>query len=310
MKRKIKDKNKNKNKINIILKMSESSNSISDSIKFYSCVSLEKYKNFIDNNLKLQKNSTLFNYYHLENFIKLYKTTIENEIHFYKEKLFNLALELKLVDKAEELLNEFKNKFGTNETKIIRMEANLNELNDNLGKSIDTFKKLIKSNQDDRVSLKKYISQIKIKFNLTNIKEYVDYLNEYLKVYMDDVDIWFELSDIYLLTSNYNKAIFCLEEVLLHHPNNYMIYTKIGDILSSFNNTDSTLSSIKYYSQSINIKANLKAFWGLFYALNIMLKYNKSLDEKQEKLMKITKINILNFYANSPMKKNIEEILG
>lgn len=290
--------------------MSEISNSIDDSLIYYSKTSMDKYQKFLDNSIKLQQNSTLFNYFHLQNFINLYKNTLENEMHFYKEKLFYMALELKLVDKAEELLIEFKNKFGSSETKIQRMEASFNELNNNFGKSIETFKKLIKANQDDRTSLKKYLALIKIKFNLTNIKEYVEYLNDYLKIYMDDVDIWFELSDIYLLTSNYNKAIFCLEEVLLHHPNNYMIYTKIGDILSSFNNTDSTLNSIKYYSQSINIKPNLKAFWGLFYALNIMLKYNKTLDEKQEKLMKITKIQILNFYANSPMRKNIEEILG
>ena len=168
--------------------MAEYSNSIDDSIKYYSGVSFEKYQNFLDNSLKLQRQSSLFNFFHLQNFINLYKSTIEHEINFYKEKLFSLALELKLVDKAEELLNSFKNKFG-NETKIKRMEASFNEINNKFGKSIDTFKILIKSNQDDRASLKKYLALIKIKFNLTNIKEYVEFLNDYLKIYMDDVDV-------------------------------------------------------------------------------------------------------------------------
>jgi len=189
------------------------------------------------------------------------------------------------------------------------MEASLNEISEKYDLAIETFKRLIKTNQEDRVALKRYLATLKIKFNLSNIKEYTEFLTEYLKVYMDDVDIWFELSDIYLLTNNFNKAVFCLEEVLLFYPNNYDVYTKIGDVLCSFNNTESALSALKYYSQSLLISPTLKAFWGIFYACNIALKYNKTLDEKTACLMKVAKVSILNYYNDSPMKKSIKEIL-
>jgi ER membrane protein complex subunit 2 len=283
--------------------------SIEDSINHWNSQSFEKYRSFLDTSLKLHSNSTIFHYSHLENILKIHKSSLESEQFFYKEKLFYLALELKKVDVAEKLLKELKSAFGR-EAKIIRMEASFNEITENYEFAIETFKKLIKASQEDRVALKRYLATLKIKFNLTNIKEYTEFLSEYLKVYMDDIDVWFELSDIYLLSNNYNKAIFCLEEVLLFYPNNYAVYTKIGDVLNSFNNTESALSALKYYSQSVLIKPTLKAFWGIFYACNIALKYNKTLDEKNANLMKIAKISILDYYADSPMKKSIEEILA
>jgi len=284
-------------------------NSIEESIKYWNLQSFNKYRTFLDNSIKQNLNSSIFHFTHLENILLIHKNSLEQELYFYKEKLFYLALELKKVDYAIKLLKEFKSTFGR-ETKIIRMEASLNEITDLYDLSIETFKKLIKANQDDRLAMKRYLATLKIKFNLNNIKEFTEFLVEYLKTYMDDIDVWYELSDIYLITNNYNKAIFCLEEVLLFHPNNYMIYTKIGDILSSFNNTESAQNAIKYYSQSLLIKPSFKAFWGTYYALNTILKYNKSLDEKNSNLLKIAKINILDFYKDSPMKKHIEEILG
>lgn len=285
--------------------------SVEQTLNFYSSKTYDKYKEFLDNSLKFQKNSSIFHFLHIENFINLHQNNLSTEKYFYKEKLFNLALELKLLDKAERIIKELKKEYG-NETKIIRMEANLNEINNQYDFSLETFIKLIRKNQDDRLSLKHYLGMLKIKYNLSNIKDYTEILNEYLKIYMDDMEIWYELSDIYLLTNNYNKAIYCLEEALLHYPNNYQIYTKIGDVHSSFNNTDSAMNAIKYYSQSVLIHPSLKAFWGLFYAINIVLKYNKSLDEKLTSLHKIAKVSIMEIYSltDKDLKKQIEEILA
>lgn len=283
--------------------------SIEDSLKYWNSQPFTKYRTFLDTSLKLHSNSSIFHFTHLDNLLKTHKNQLESEQFFYKEKKFYLALELKQIDTAIDILKEFRTQFGR-EAKIIRMEASLNELTDNYDIAIETFKKLIKANQEDRISLKRYLATLKIKFSLANIKEYTEFLTEYLKIYQDDFDIWFELSDVYLLTNNYNKAIFCLEEILIFYPNNYAVYIKIADILSSFNNTESALSALKYYSQAVLIKPTLKGFWGIFYACNIVLKYNKALDEKNANLMKLAKIKILEFYENSDMKKSIEEILA
>ena len=199
------------------------------------------------------------------------------------------------------------------EPKIRRLEAQFMESNNDpayLEKSINSYRNLIQSNVEDRTSLKRYIMMTKISLDTDNLKKTVEMWNEYLKVYMDDIDAWNELSDIYIQTNNYVRAIFCLEEVILHHPNNIKYYIKIADLFCSFtNNVDAATNAIKYYSQSILFKPTPRAFWGLLYALNIILKNKKSLDDKMKNLVKISYINLRNFYKNTPFKFNIEDVI-
>jgi tetratricopeptide (TPR) repeat protein len=125
---------------------------------------------------------------------------------------------------------------------------------------------------------------------------------------MDDVDVWYELADLYISTLNYNKAIFCLEEVLLHYPNNYEIYIKIGDLLNSFNNTESAGPALKYYSKSILLKPTPRAFWGIIQIGNIYSKFKKPLDDNLKKLIKISIINLKNSYSISMIEALTSQI--
>ena len=273
-------------------------------LEFFNNKTFEMYKEWLDINLKLNKSSSISYFLHLNNFLKKHSSALGYHKYFYLEKLYYFTIELKLVSLSKEILNIFIQEFGR-ESKIIRMEAQLSEI-ENLSNAFTTYKKLISFNQEDRVSIKKFLAFIKPIY-ADNLKKYVELWNEYLKVYMDDFDAWYELSDVYLQNSNYNKAIYCLEEVLLHLPNNYEVYTKIGDILSTMNNSESAVNAIKYYSQSILIKPTPRAFWGLVYAINVIYKANKNLDEKTKNLLKISKANLMNFYKDSPIKITVEQ---
>jgi len=179
------------------------------------------------------------------------------------------------LDYAKAILIEIKSEFGK-ESKIKRLEAQFLESSNDVAyidKAVNTYRNLIQSNIEDRTSIKRYLMMSKISLDTDNLKMNIEKWNEYLKVYMDDVDAWHELSDIYIQAGNYIKAIYCLEEVILHHPNNVKYYIKIGDLFCNFNNNaDAATSAIKYYSQSILFKPTPRAFWGLLYAINIILK--------------------------------------
>jgi tetratricopeptide (TPR) repeat protein len=279
-------------------------NNTNSSLEFFTNKSMEVYKEWLDSNIRLNKNSTITNFLHLNNFIKLHSTSLESQKYVYLEKQFEYAIELNMPEVAKEIMKIFLNEFGRFEPKMIRMDAQIAEIEGKIDHAFTTYKKLISHNQEDRVSVKKFIGLVK---PLIDIKKYIELWNEYLKVYQDDFDAWYELSDVYIQNSNYNKAIYCLEEVLLHIPNNYEIYTKIGDINSTGNNSESAQNAIKYYSQSILIKPSPRAFWGLVYAINIIYKANKALDDKTKNLLKIAKVNLTNFYKDSPFKLTIDQ---
>lgn len=282
---------------------------VNQSLNIVKKKSYEDFKEWLDNNLKMQKQSAIFYFTYLNYFINNYEYALGYERFFYMEKLFNFALELKLVDFAKNIWRQMSREFGL-ESKMKRLQAQLLEVEnseDSITMALNIYKTLIKHNQEDKASIKKYLGYLKTQADYESLKRYTDLWNDYLKVYMDDVDAWHELSDMYVFTNNYNKAIYCLEEVILHQPNNFKVYNKIGDILCSMNNNDSAQSAVKYYSQSILIKPSPRAFWGILFALNIIMKVNKELDPKLKNLLKIAKHSLNNYYANSPFKITIEQ---
>jgi ER membrane protein complex subunit 2 len=292
--------------------MEDKTQNIQDSINFFNNKPFETYKEWLDQNIILHKQSTLFLFFHLHNFITLHSPSLDIQRFIYLEKLFNMALELKLIQIAKMILQDFFDFFGK-ETKIKRMEAQLLEIEDTQ-RAHEFYKRLIILNQEDKTSVKRYIGLLKSSFTLSHedLKKLIEMWNEYLKIYMDDHEAWYELSDIYLLASNYTKAVYCLEEVLLHQPNNFMIYIKLGDILSSLNNSEASVNAVKYYSQSVLIKPTPRAFWGIVAAVNVWMRCNKGKEdggnrEKFRNLVKIAKVNLENMYVKSSVKFRIED---
>lgn len=47
---------------------------------------------------------------------------------------------------------------------------------------------------------------------------------------MSDQEGWHELCSLYLAEGEYNKAAFCMEELLLHNPHSHLIHQRLADI--------------------------------------------------------------------------------
>lgn len=48
--------------------------------------------------------------------------------------------------------------------------------------------------------------------------------------FMSDQEAWHELCNLYLAEGDYNKALFCMEEVMLHNPHSHLIHQRLGEI--------------------------------------------------------------------------------
>jgi ER membrane protein complex subunit 2 len=47
---------------------------------------------------------------------------------------------------------------------------------------------------------------------------------------MADQEAWLELADLYISQQDWNKAAFCLEELILHNPNNHLYLQRYAEI--------------------------------------------------------------------------------
>lgn len=275
--------------------------SLSTSLNKVNTLSFDDHIEWLDKELKLNNQSAIFYFNHLQKFISLYGNKLNYKSYVYKEKLYQICLELKQISLARMLLKDFMIYFGVNEQKVQMLKADFEQIvkitdvdnNYNNDQALSLYKKLILADQNDRKNMKNFILLKKSDYSYQELKFYIELLNEYLKVYMDDPEIWEELADVYIMTLNYNKALFCLEEVLIYTPNNYLIYCKIGDMLNSFNNTDFSLQGLKYYSKSLLIKESARAFWGIIYICNTFKKYKKQIEGQLKESLTIA-INKLN----------------
>ena len=263
--------------------------------------SFQEYKEWLFKEIKSNEHTSVFLKNHIENFMNHYKKQIGVEGNFLLKKLFFIHLELKNFKDAHAILLKLIKEFGRDK-QLLRMYGEESEINPKGGDiPMHNYKSLIINDQNDNETVKKYILFMKLSIDLNNrqtINDYIELWNEYLEVYMNDPYAYNELSQVYLMVNEYDKAAFCLEELLLYSPNDYKILNKLGDIYVSKNNPEDAKTAIKFYSRSILIQPTPRAFFGIQNCASII----KKLDEKTKKLVNISKTELSKMYEDTPFK--------
>lgn len=281
--------------------MSQDISEIQKSIDKWNHHSFQDYKEWLFKEIKSNQKPSIFLKKHIENFLEKYKSQIGIEENVLLKKLFFIHLEFKNFQAAYNILLKLIKDFGK-DRQLLRMYGEECEIDPKgVDLSLRQYKTMMLNDQNDKESIKKYIMFMKHLVDLNNkqtINDYIELWNQYLEVFMNDPDGYNELSQVYLMVNEYDKAAFCLEELLLHSPNNYKVLNKLGDIYVSKNNVEDAKTAINFYSRSILIYPTPRAFFGILNCASLI----KKLDEKMKKLVDISKTELSKMYADTPFK--------
>jgi len=285
--------------------MSVDLSEIDKSIEQWNKYSFQDYKDWLFKQITSNQETSIFLKCHIENFLKHYKRQIGIEENFLLKKLFFIHLELKNHKEAFNILIRLLKTFG-NDKKLLRMGSEEGEIDPKRGEvAIQRYKYMMINDQNDNESMKKYIMFMKLSVDLNDkqtINDYIDLWNQYLEAFMNDPDAYNELAQVYLMVNEYDKAAFCLEELLLYSPNDYKVLNKLGDIYASKNNAEDAKTGIKFYSRSILVQPTPRAFFGIQNCASIIIKKEKRLDDKTKKLVDISKTELTKLYADTEFK--------
>lgn len=81
---------------------------------------------------------------------------------------------------------------------------------------------------------------------------------------MVDAEAWQELSELYLNEHDYNKAAFCIEELILHNPHNHLLHQRLADIKYTQGGFENLELARAYYCQAVKLNPkNLRALLGI-----------------------------------------------
>jgi tetratricopeptide (TPR) repeat protein len=98
-----------------------------------------------------------------------------------------------------------------------------------------------------------------------NTDQAIDELNKYLEIFQDDIEVWEELSDIYLSIQQFAKAAYCYEEVLVKSSENFWVVLKYGEIVYSAGGVEKMGLARKYFIQALVLNPqSLRAMWALY----------------------------------------------
>lgn len=137
-------------------------------------------------------------------------------------------------------------------------------------------------------------------------------LCEYLKIFMNDQEAWKELCELYMLEQDYQKAIFCMEELLLSHPLSHIYHTRLAEMYYTLNTHESIEQARSHYSQALKLnESNVRALHGLHLALKRLLGGNKLTAQQRKEFEKMDSwsITTLNSIYDKEGDQNVAKFM-
>lgn len=215
-----------------------------------------------------------------EDVMEIWDSVLSNELeklgsetHVILEQVMYAALDCHQYGDATLCLMILSNKFPGS-LRVMRLKAMLLEAKEKYEDALAVLDTIIKTDETNSGARKRRVAILKAQ-GLVNeaIKELVDYL----KKFMSDVEAWQELCNLYLQVQDYQRAVFCAEELLLHQPHNHLHHQRLADIRYTMGGIENLELSKSYYSHALKLNPdNMRALLGLFLVTNNLLNQYKS----------------------------------
>jgi len=198
-----------------------------------------------------------------------YSSSLGDQYWDVIEQVFLSALDCGFIDYAIELYkmisNSFKGSVRCERLKALQFEA--------IGKfelATEIYEVMREKNPTDSFPYKRLIAITKG----NNIVKAIGLLNEYLDIFMADIEAWAELGELYLYLREYENASFCYEEIILAEPDNFHYHVKYAEIKFTMGGFDNLNLAKYHYSHSLelNNENNYRGLYGLCLTIHALSK--------------------------------------
>jgi len=213
----------------------------------------------------------------------------------------------KTQDVASFCLSALRLKFGNSSTRFLRLVMMEKESKGLYEDALGIASNILKQDPSNVHALKRKISIYKAS---NDEEKAIEELVNYLKIYPNDENGWQELAQLYISHQKIELAKFCIEELILLVPENYLYHLEYAEVLyTAGSKTDFDIAR-KYFAQSLELKPdnNLRALYGLA----MCLRAQGSTKDKDIAFYQHTVEKILSVYKKqspSPLLSIIERTL-
>ena len=125
-------------------------------------------------------------------------------------------------------------------------------------------------------------------------------LCEYLSLFIGDTEAWLELSDLYIMEQDLYNAGFCMEELIITNPLNYLNHLKYAEICFT-KGEEYWDTAAKHYTKVLTQnRDSLRALYGVILTFYSIMKFSKqNLQTKERKMVDWARMRLTALYKSS-----------
>jgi len=196
---------------------------------------------------------------------------------------------------AQNCIAALRNQFPKS-IRVRRLNAMKFEATEQYEKALQKYEEILEEDETNAHAKKRIISCLK---SQNKTKEYINELNDYLKLYQADHEAWLELCEAYLNEMEYSKACFCLEELILMHPHNHVYYQRYADIKYSQGSYEMARN---YYCYALKLNQNnVRALYGI-----LLVTSNLKVSQKSKEFSENSKLAAWSSEKIASLYKKVE----
>ncbi|KAM3131884.1 hypothetical protein pb186bvf_016005 [Paramecium bursaria] len=222
------------------------------------------------------------------------------------KELFQSFIDLQMTEQADQVLRILLKSFPDS-NRIKRLRGVLLELNDDNENALIVYDKMLQESQMDSGTRKRKIALIRKEHNTDKA---ITLLNKYLQNFPQDLEAWLELADIFLESLEYQKAQYCMEEVLLLQSQESTKDTHYVTRIAELNYASANYAAAKNYYCFVLSKngQDVRCLWGLFQTLRKKKREGNDKDLAEVIVQTLKKIySKTNSLDNYPFQKILAE---
>nr|SVE75359.1 EOG090X0CGE [Daphnia dolichocephala] len=201
------------------------------------------------------------------------------------EQVFIAALDCHNMEVANFCLSKLNQEFPDS-MRVKRLKAMKYEALERYEDALDILELIIKKDETNAASRKRKVTIYK---SQGMIQEAIKELTDYLKIFMADQEAWMELCDLYINQQEWNKASFCVEELMLHSPFNHLYLQRYAEIKYTQGGYENLEVARSYYAQAAKLNPNnVRALYGLLLTAAHMASNSKCPSQKKKESAKLS----------------------
>ncbi|KAG8228982.1 hypothetical protein J437_LFUL009540 [Ladona fulva] len=249
--------------------------------------------------------------------VSLWENTLQKKVHklgderlLVYEQVCLAALDTNRMDIADQCLVALKKEFSTS-LRVRKLQAMKLEAMERYDEALELLDNIIRRDETNAAPRKRRVAILKAR---GRIPEAIKELTEYLKKFMSDQEAWQQLCDLYLMETDFARAAFCMEELLLQNPHNHLVHQRYAEIRYTQGGYENIELARAHYCQAIKLNPNnMRALYGLFLTSSNIALSPKTTSQKRKdagKLAKWALRQIEERYESSTQVEALESMLS